>query len=118
MSSERNRLYLTEMLTAVTRISCNLRPFTYEEWVEIEPLVAVVCMNMIVLGEGANQLSPGLKAKEPQVPWEGMIGMRNRLAHVYLRVNLKRVWEAATDQAPKLEKPLKRLLASLGPEQD
>lgn len=72
MSSERDRLYLAEMLTA----------------------------------------------KEPQVPWEGMIGMRNRLAHVYLRMNLKRVWEAATYQSPKLEKPLKRLLASLGPEPD
>jgi len=47
-----------------------------------------------------------------------MIGMRNRLAHVYPRVNLKRLWEAATDQAPNLAKPLNRLLASLGPEQD
>ena len=116
MSSERDRLHLTEMLTAVHRISMNLGDFTAEKWSDIEPLVAVVCMNMIVLGEGANQLSPDLKSREPDVPWADMIGMRNRLAHTYLRVNLHRVWEAATFTAPLLEAPLQRLLDSLGPE--
>lgn len=118
MSSERDRLFLTEMLTSVDRISMNLGPFTAERWADIEPLVAVVCMNMIVLGEGANQLSPDLKANEPEIPWDDMIGMRNRLAHTYFRVNLLRVWEAATFDVPRLEAPLRRLLDSLGPEQD
>lgn len=116
MSNERDRLYLVEMLTAVTRISYNLDPFTVDEWMKIEPLVAVVCMNMIVLGEGAYQLSPDLKALEPDVPWDDMKGMRNRLAHAYMRVDLRRVWEAATFEVPRLEAPLNRLLASLGPE--
>ncbi|AQR61256.1 hypothetical protein BZG35_06035 [Brevundimonas sp. LM2] len=118
MSSERDRLYLTEMLTAVYRISMNLGDFTADEWADIEPLVAVVCMNMIVLGEGANQLSSDLKDREPDVPWADIIGMRNRLAHAYLRVNLHRVWEAATDTTPRLRAPLERLLGSLGPEPD
>ena len=118
MSNERDRLYLVEMLTAVTRISYNLGPFTVEKWMEIEPLVAVVCMNMIVLGEGAYRLSPDLKAMEPGVPWDDMKGMRNKLAHAYMRADLRRVWEAATFDVLCLEAPLKRLLASLGPEPD
>ena len=118
MSSERDRLYLTEMLTALNRISMNLGDFDAEEWSAIESMVAVVCMNMIVLGEGANQLSADLKSREPEVPWADIIGMRNRLAHAYLRVNLRRVWEAATYTAPGLEAPFQRLLDSLGPEPD
>ena len=106
------------MLTAVHRISMNLGPFTAEGWAEIESLVAVVCMNMIVLGEGAYQLSASLKAEEPEVPWDDMKGLRNRLAHAYMRADLKRVWEAATFEVPRLEAPLQRLLDSLGPEED
>jgi uncharacterized protein with HEPN domain len=73
-------------------------------------------MNMIVLGEGSNHLSADLKSMEAKVPWDDMVGMRNRLAHTYMRVNLRRVWEAATYDVPKLQKPLTRLLQSLGPE--
>ncbi len=85
---------------------------------KIEPLVAVVCMNMIVLGEGAYQMSPDLKGMEPDAPWDDMKGLRNNLAHAYMRVDLRRVWEAATFEVPRIEAPLKRLLVSLGPEKD
>jgi len=71
-------------------------------------------MSLIVLGEGAAQLSDELKAKSPAVPWRAMIGLRNRLAHAYFRADRDVVWEAASDQVPMIRGELARLLSTLG----
>jgi len=38
----------------------------------------------------------------PEIPWEEMIGMRNRLIHEYFRVNLKAVWDTVHNDLPSL----------------
>jgi len=47
--------------------------------------------------------------KRSQVPWQSMVGMRNRLIHEYFGVDKKVVWDTCQVDLP----PLKTLLSPL-----
>lgn len=64
-----------------------------------------VGMSLIMLGEEAARLHrryPDFVAKHPEIAWEQILGMRNRIAHGYFEIDLKVVWEAAQYSVPKL----------------
>ncbi len=63
--------------------------------------VDAVAMNLIVVGEAANRLSPDLKA-QVSAPWRRIVGLRHLLAHEYFGVNIERLWETASVNAPEL----------------
>lgn|SRR5690349_10433541 len=66
---------------------------------------------LLIIGEAANHLSPQFRKKHSQIPWEIFIRFRNILAHEYGESLLTRVWLAATESAPELQKSLEKLLA-------
>jgi uncharacterized protein with HEPN domain len=53
-----------------------------------------------IIGEAARRLSQQTRDAHPDIPWDQMIGMRNRLIHEYFRVNLTTVWETVRDDLP------------------
>ena len=48
-------------------------------------------------------------ASNPEIPWRGMRGMRNRVAHGYFDVNLNVVWDTTQIALPDLLSRLERL---------
>jgi uncharacterized protein with HEPN domain len=48
----------------------------------------------------------------PGIPWADIVRMRNRLIHVYFKINLEIVWNTAIDDVPTLIKELEDYLAS------
>ena len=62
--------------------------------------------------EAASRLSPELCAVSPQIPWQDMIGMRNRLVHAYFDLDLGLVWQTARRELPDLIVRLEALLHS------
>ena len=62
-----------------------------------------------VIGEAATRLSVDTRQSAPEIPWGDIIGMRNRLTHVYFDVNSDIVWRCATEELPDLLPKLKAL---------
>ena len=106
------------MLGAVDEIANQVDSRPVEQWIEDRTRVAAASMYLIVLGEGAQNLSAERKALAPEIPRADIGGMRHRLAHGYFRADRRVIWEAATLHTPALKPSLQRLLQSLGPETD
>ena len=68
-----------------------------------------------IVGEAASRVSAGTKEMNPDVPWSGIVGMRNRLVHGYFDVNLLRVWETVEQDVPRLVTQLERLVSEEQP---
>ena len=66
-----------------------------ERWIEL-------------IGEASKQLSQPCKDSIQEVNWEGIIGMRDFLAHQYARIDDLVVWDTAKNGIPELVKALKR----------
>jgi uncharacterized protein with HEPN domain len=63
-----------------------------------------------IIGEAARHVSKAFKDSHPDVPWSGMVGLRNVLAHDYRRVRLDRMWRVVRDDTPKLVEQLAHLV--------
>jgi len=62
-----------------------------------------------VIGQAANGIDKDVQDLYPQLPWARMIGLRNKLAHDYGEILVKRIWEIARNAIPELEHELEQI---------
>ena len=55
-----------------------------------------------LIGEAASHLSIETKAKFLEINWKGVIGMRQILAHVYVRIDSEILWQTVSKDVPIL----------------
>jgi uncharacterized protein with HEPN domain len=63
-----------------------------------------------IIGEAAARLPKEERAKYPAIPWEDVVGMRNRLIHGYDMVDLDILWNTVTVELPELIKTLEEAI--------
>jgi len=70
-----------------------------------------VRLRLIEIGEAVKRLSPSLLASEPDLPWEEIAGMRDRLAHRYFDTSHAIVQATIDNDIPELDLAVQRLLS-------
>jgi uncharacterized protein with HEPN domain len=63
-----------------------------------------------IVGEAASRITPETRAALPDIPWRGIVGMRNKVIHDYLAVDRDIVWDTATGDLPPLIDKLEEIL--------
>jgi uncharacterized protein with HEPN domain len=63
-------------------------------------LVLAILKDLEIIGEAASRVSSLAMKANPSIPWDDIIGMRNRLVHGYFDVNLDVVWETISNDVP------------------
>jgi len=59
-----------------------------------------VIRRLEIIGEAARRVSDEMKEAHPEIPWLMMIGMRNRVIHMYDGVDMDLVWVTVRDDLP------------------
>lgn len=103
--SERDLDYLASILDHCDRIAEARSRFgdSSEAFLADADYRDVVMMNLFQIGEAANLLSDECKETINQVPWHQIYGMRNRIAHAYIKVEDAIVWQTAKEDVPLLK---------------
>lgn len=65
-------------------------------------LVLALVKDIEIVGEAATQVSEPTRQHLPQIPWEQIVGMRNRLVHAYFDINLDILWNTVQRDLPEL----------------
>lgn len=68
---------------------------------------------LIALGEAVKDISPELKSKYPNIPWQQISGTRDRLAHDYEDISSKIIWDIAKVHLPALVNDIRAILSQL-----
>jgi uncharacterized protein with HEPN domain len=71
---------------------------------EDRTLQFALCRVLEVIGEAARNISEDYRLAHPQVPWAKIIGLRNKIAHEYFRLDLDMIWRIVTEDVPALAK--------------
>ncbi|HEX3625424.1 MAG TPA: HepT-like ribonuclease domain-containing protein [Verrucomicrobiae bacterium] len=69
-----------------------------------------VLHHLQIIGEAARSLSAGCKAKQLDIPWDKINGMRNILVHHYFGIDTEIVWGAVERELPKLKAGLLQMI--------
>lgn len=63
-----------------------------------------------IIGEAAGKVSDETRNNAPDVPWNAIVGMRNRLVHAYFDVDADLVWKTTSVELPALKVRLQALI--------
>ncbi len=98
----RDDAYLLDMLLATRTVQQFTHGVTWNQFRGDDLLQNAVMHLIQIVGEAARKVSPEFKQAHPEIPWQGIIGMRNRLVHDYFRIESSRVWEVIEKDLPAL----------------
>ena len=73
-----------------------------------------VVRNLEVVGEATKQVPEELRARAPELSWREMAGMRDKLIHDYLGVDLNLVWDVVVSELPATRERIVALIEELG----
>lgn len=75
---------------------------SYEEFTRDRRTQLSVLKSLEIVGEAAAHVSEDTKDSNVAIPWRSIVGMRNRLVHVYFDIDLPLVWDTVRRHIPAL----------------
>jgi uncharacterized protein with HEPN domain len=106
-----NIVYLRHMLDAISRTEGYTTGVGVEDFMGNNMIQAAVTREIEIIGEATKKLSKDFKEKYRNIPWKKMAGMRDKLIHDYLGVDLDAVWNTVEMDVPILKDKIKKVLS-------
>ena len=107
MRSDQERLL--DILEAIQRIE--RRSPDDKHSLEADELIQTwVLHHLRILGEAVRALSADFRDAHPDLPWSGIIGMRNILVHHYFEIDTDAVWSVLKNDLPALKTKVQKAL--------
>jgi uncharacterized protein with HEPN domain len=101
---------IRDILDAIDEIHKFTRGMNFETFREDDKSIRAVEMNFIIIGEAAARMPEEIEEKYPEIPWSLMRAMRNRIVHVYFKIDETLMWDTIQKDLPPLIPLLEKLL--------
>ncbi len=104
------RVYINDILEAIQKIDDYLAGLAFEEFLKDNKTIDAVIRNFAVIGEAAKHVPPAVKKKHPEIAWNRMAGMRDKVIHEYFGVDIHILWDASKIDLPIIKPLLVKIL--------
>jgi uncharacterized protein with HEPN domain len=115
MTEDDAAVLLEQMLDAAQCAVSYVEGFSKADFLDDRRTREAVALNLMVIGELATRLSKSFgefASANPSLQLREMQGMRNRIAHGYVKINMVTVWETVETSLPELIKTLPSIIQS------
>jgi len=102
--------YLQDMLTSLDDIESFAGNMSFDAFKGDKKTVYAVVRCIEVLGEAAKKIPRSVRDRYPDMPWEAIVGMRNKLIHEYFGVDIQILWETVRRDIPSLKPVVRKLV--------
>jgi len=103
-------VYLRHIFDAISRIEEYSQNIDYKDFMNNHLIQDGVIRQIEVMGEATKRLSSEIRESHSEIPWKDIAGMRDKLIHDYLGVDLDAVWETVQNDIPALKNRLRDLI--------
>lgn len=104
--------YLSHILQAIDRINLYIEDMDEAAFLENVLVQDAVIRNIEIIGEASKNIEchhADFAAKHPDVPWEDVYLMRNRVSHGYFSIDLEVVWKTIQRDIPEFAQQIRSL---------
>ena len=96
-------IYLEHILQSILSIAGFVEGLTLEDFQQNKLVQDATIRNLEIIGEATKNLSQGFRQKHAQIEWKKIAGMRDKLIHHYMGVDVISVWQVLIKDLPNLE---------------
>ena len=115
MSEERDiSVYLDDIIEAAGKAVRFAEGLSFSEFESDERTSYAVVRALEILGEAAKNVPQTTRDRAPQIPWQDMAGMRDKLIHAYHGVDLRVVWRTLREDLPDTIEAIRLLRRQIG----
>jgi uncharacterized protein with HEPN domain len=82
------------------RIGEYLQGMDFQKFKQDYKTVDAVIRNFEVIGEASKNIPENLRVKYPDVPWQEMYYLINKVSHEYFGIDYEIIWDVATNYLP------------------
>jgi uncharacterized protein with HEPN domain len=101
------------MLDYALKARCFVEGVDFDGFSSNDEKVFAVVRALEVIGEAARHIPRSVRALSTELAWDDIVGMRDKLIHDYMGVDLEVVWRTLQEDLPPLCAALERLLQDL-----
>lgn len=105
-----NIVFLRHIFDACLKVEKFVKGLKFEQFEKDEKTVSAVLRELSVIGEAARRTTEEFREKNSQISWDKISGMRNKLIHDYMGVQISIVWQTAKEDIPKLRSLIGEIL--------
>ena len=106
-------MYLQDILVAMTRIAEYLEGYTFDQFKKDYKTVDAVIRNFDIIGEASRKLPDHIKDNNPDLPWDEMYLLRNKVSHEYFGIDYEIIWDVCINHLPENKLQIQSIIESL-----
>ena len=107
------RAYLGHILESIEWIEKDAAGMTPEQFLDNVPIQDAIIRRIQIIGEAVKKLPADTTAKAPEIPWRKIAGIRDKVIHDYVDVDIELVWEIIQKDLQPLKAVVQKLLQDI-----
>lgn len=105
--------YLSDILEAIAKVQKFVKGVKFESICDNDEKIFAVIRALEIIGEAAKHIPKSIRGKYKEIPWEDIVGMRNKVIHDYFGMDLNVIWKTLHEDLPPLQAAIGRMLKDL-----
>ncbi len=107
-----DNIFLHHINDSIQRIKQYISNMDHSEFISNNMAQAAVIRELEIIGEASKSVSNETKDLAPEIPWRRISGMRDKLIHNYMGVDMEAVWDTLVIDIPDLGKNITDLMGN------
>jgi len=109
-------VYLRHILDAIRTVEGYLSGVSEKKFKATSLLQDGAFRQIEIIGEAVRHVSKDLRKTYPEVPWQDIAGMRDKLIHDNFGVDIEKVWLTAQEDLPVFKEQVIGIMKDFGQE--
>lgn len=102
MSKRDWTILFEDILESIEKIEQYTAGISFDDYAMNSMIIDAVVRNIEIIGEASKNVPDDVKEKHPEIPWEKLAGIRNRIVHEYFGVDISIIWFIVTNELSQL----------------
>jgi uncharacterized protein with HEPN domain len=101
--------YIEHILLCIKKIQDYTKNLKQLDFNKNDLVQDAVIRNIEIIGEATKKISKNLKSSYVEIPWREISGMRDKLIHDYMGVDVEVVWKTVKEDIPLIKTLLQKI---------
>jgi uncharacterized protein with HEPN domain len=113
MSKRTNKELLSDVIEAIDKIMLYTADMDFEDFARNDLVKDAVARNFTIIGEASSRVEDSFREQYPDVEWQKIRGLRNRVVHDYVGIDYRILWMIREENLPDFKVQIEKIISKI-----